>query len=205
MIFYFSGCGNSRFIAESIAKELNDKLIFIPEAKREKRFNYTLAENERVGFVFPIYSWMPPALVTDFVRKVHFDRHPDYVWVAVTCGDNGGYADRVFRQQLEDAGLPLHADFCFVMPNVYVNMAGMTIDSPEKAQRKIEEAQEHLPEVIQDIACRRVVAETHISPPSRVSLSLIVSSPPISSVPNSTPEEPPMLFTRQSPQAWNNS
>ena len=159
MIFYFSGCGNSRYIAENLAKELNDKLIFIPEAKREKQFDYTLAENERVGFVFPIYSWRPPVLVSDFIRKLHFNRQPDYVWVAVTCGDNGGYADRVFRQQLEDAGLPLHADFCFVMPNVYVNMAGMSIDSPEVAQRKIEEAQDHLPSVVQDIVCRRVVAE----------------------------------------------
>ena len=56
MIFYFSGCGNSRFIAESIAQALNERLVFIPEAERENHFEYTLAEGERVGFVFPIYS-----------------------------------------------------------------------------------------------------------------------------------------------------
>lgn len=50
MIFYFSGCGNSRFIAESISQAINEPLVFIPEAERGNRFEYTLAEGERVGF-----------------------------------------------------------------------------------------------------------------------------------------------------------
>ena len=47
MIFYFSGCGNSRFIAESIAQAINESLVFIPEAERGNRFEYTPAEGER--------------------------------------------------------------------------------------------------------------------------------------------------------------
>ena len=70
MIFYFSGCGNSRHVAETIAAGLNDTLTFIPEAAREGRYEYTLAEGERLGFVFPIYSWAPPKLVLDFVEKL---------------------------------------------------------------------------------------------------------------------------------------
>ena len=79
--------------------------------------------------------------------------------MAVTCGSNGGHADRVFRQQLEEIGLPLHADFCFVMPNVYVNMAGMTIDKPARAQRKIARSKAHLPAVVQHIRDREAAAE----------------------------------------------
>ena len=67
MIFYYSGCGNSRFIAKSIAEAMNDSLVFIPEAQREGKFEYTLAENEMIGFVYPIYSWRPPHLVEEFV------------------------------------------------------------------------------------------------------------------------------------------
>ena len=159
MIFYFSGCGNSRFVAESIAKELDERLLFIPEEERNGNFDYELGDGERLGFVFPIYSWCPPQLVLDFVKKLHFDRRPSYVWMAVTCGDNGGYADRVFRQQLEEIGLPLQADFCFQMPNTYVNMAGMSIDKPEKAARKIENAKAHLPTVIQSITERKSASE----------------------------------------------
>ena len=35
MIFYFSGCGNSRYVARTLAQWLNDTLFFIPEAARE--------------------------------------------------------------------------------------------------------------------------------------------------------------------------
>ena len=115
MIFYFSGCGNSRFIAESIAQALNEQLVFIPEAERGNRFEYSHAENERVGFVFPIYSWRPPQLVLEFVQKLKFAQKPAYVWMAATCGDNGGVAEKVFGQQLVEIGLTLNADFCFQM------------------------------------------------------------------------------------------
>ena len=70
MIFYFSGCGNSRFVAETIAAGLNDTLIFIPEAAREGRYEYDLAEGESLGFVFPIYAWGPVKLVLDFIEKL---------------------------------------------------------------------------------------------------------------------------------------
>ena len=102
MIFYFSGCGNSRFIAESIAQALNEQLVFIPEAERKTRLEYSLAEGERVGFVFPIYSWCPPQLVLEFVQKLKFSQTPDYVWMAVTCGDNGGVAEKVFAEKLAE-------------------------------------------------------------------------------------------------------
>ena len=88
MIFYYSGCGNSRFIAKSIAEALDEQLVFIPEAQRENRFEYNLAEGERVGFVYPIYSWRPPHLVDEFIEKLKINDTPSYVWTAVTCGDN---------------------------------------------------------------------------------------------------------------------
>ena len=55
MIFYFSGCGNSRHVAETLAQGLNETLVFIPEAARDNQYDYTLADGERLGVVFPIY------------------------------------------------------------------------------------------------------------------------------------------------------
>ena len=44
MIFYFSGTGNSKWVAEELAAKLNDNIIFIPKAKKE----YKLSENEKI-------------------------------------------------------------------------------------------------------------------------------------------------------------
>jgi len=155
MILYFSGCGNSRFIAQNLANTLNERLIFIPDAQPDLE----LSDDESLGFVFPIYSWRPPKVVMEFIEKLHLNRKPAYVWMAATCGDNGGVADNTLAQLLQEKGWPLQAAYCFVMPNTYVNMAGMGIDKPELAQRKIEEAKKNLPSVIQSIRERKPVQE----------------------------------------------
>lgn len=151
MIFYYSGCGNSRFIATSIAEALDEKLVFIPEAQRDGVFEYNISENEMVGFVYPVYSWRPPHLVDEFVGKLVVNGKPSYVWTAVTCGDIVGETEKIFRKELSDRGLELDAAFCFKMPNTYVNMMGMTVDSEDVAKEKISAAKAKLPEVIESI------------------------------------------------------
>ena len=155
MIFYYSGCGNSRFIAKSIADSLGETLIFIPEAQREGRFEYTLADDEMIGFVYPIYSWRPPHLVEEFVNDLKINGKPSYVWTAVTCGDNVGETENIFRKELKDKGLDLQAAFCFRMPNTYVNFMGMSVDKPEVEEDKIAKDKEKLPKVIEMIAAKK--------------------------------------------------
>ena len=140
MIFYFSGCGNSRHVAETLATGLNDQLVFIPEAEREKRYEYTLAEEERLGFVFPLYSWAPPKLVLDFIGKMNLNAKPSYVYFVCTCGDNCGQTEKVFRQSLESKGWKLAACCSLQMPETYIGMPGFKLDTKENAQRKIANA-----------------------------------------------------------------
>ena len=152
MIFYFSGCGNSKHVAETIAAGLNDKLVFIPEAAREGRYEYELAEGERLGFVFPIYAWGPPKLVMDFVGKLSIKVGPStlrlasgtagsgtlpYTYFACTCGDECGLAEDIFRKALEQKGWNLNACFSVQMPETYIGMPGFKLDTDENAQRKI--------------------------------------------------------------------
>ena len=148
MIFYFSGCGNSKHVAETIAAGLNDTLTFIPEAARENRYEYELAEGERLGFVFPVYSWAPPKLVLDFVKKltvkvpepVEGPTSKFYIYFACTCGDNCGLTEKVFRKAVEEKGWSLSACFSVQMPETYIGMAGFKLDTPENAKLKIDKA-----------------------------------------------------------------
>ena len=140
MIFYFSGCGNSKHVAETIATGLNDTLVFIPEAARENRYDYALAEGESLGFVFPIYSWAPPKLVLDFVEKLQLKAKPEYLYFVCTCGDNCGHTEKVFRKAVEAKGWSLSACFSVQMPETYIGMAGFKLDTEEKAKQKINDA-----------------------------------------------------------------
>ena len=137
MIFYFSGCGNSRHVAETLAAGLNDTLVFIPEAAREDRYDYTLAGGESLGFVFPIYAWGPPKLVLDFVKKLTVKVSEPYVYFACTCGDECGLVEDIFRKAVEQKGWKLDACISLQMPETYIGMPGFKLDSDENAQRKI--------------------------------------------------------------------
>lgn len=140
MIFYFSGCGNSRHAAERLAEGLGDTLVFIPDAARNHQFNYTLGEDERLGFVFPIYSWAPPRLVLDFVDQLQLTAKPGYVYFTCTCGDNCGHTEKIFRKAIEEKGWELSACFSLIMPETYIGMAGFKLDTEENAKKKIEAA-----------------------------------------------------------------
>ncbi len=137
MIFYFSGCGNSRHVAETLAAKLNDALVFIPEAARNSQYNYTLADNERLGFVFPVYSWGPPRLVLDFIKQLQLTNTPKYIYFACTCGDECGQTEKIFRKALQDKSMNLDSCFSLIMPETYIGMPGFKLDTEENAKKKI--------------------------------------------------------------------
>ena len=149
MIFYFSGCGNSRHVAEALSQGLGDGLVFIPEAARENQYDYTLAEGECLGFVFPVYSWAPPKLVLDFIKKLGLAANPSYVYFACTCGDECGYTEKIFRNAMAAKSWSLDACFSLQMPETYIGMPGFKLDTKENAQRKINQTDAAMPGLIQ--------------------------------------------------------
>lgn len=140
MIFYFSGCGNSRYVGQTLSQWLNDALYFIPEMARQGRYDYTLSEGEKLGFVFPVYSWAPPQLVLDFVKQLQLAEKPGYVYFACTCGDQCGQTEKIFRKALKEKGWELSACFSVQMPETYIGMPGFKLDTEERAKEKIEAA-----------------------------------------------------------------
>lgn len=68
MIFYFSGTGNSAWVARQLAEGQNEELLSIAmEIDRNKA--YKLKEGEKVGFVFPVYACI--------IRKSKFPPNPE--------------------------------------------------------------------------------------------------------------------------------
>ena len=69
MIFYFSGTGNSAWVARQLAEGQNEELLSIA-VEIDKNKEYKLREGEKVGFVFPVYAWGPPEIVLRFIRRL---------------------------------------------------------------------------------------------------------------------------------------
>lgn len=118
MIFYFTGTGNSLAAAQTIARATDDLLVDIGAAYKYKDFDFTLAQDEQLGFVFPTYAWTTPPIVDAFVKRAHFRTGnketftPGYCFAVLSCGAFVGNAARIFGDRLLEAqGINLDASF----------------------------------------------------------------------------------------------
>ena len=148
MILWYSGCGNSRFVADTLSLELaDDNMVFIPEAARQGAV-LEFRPDDILGIVFPVYSWSVPKLVSEFLRTVTIKGKPAYIFAAVTCGDETGLTIKHLKKDLARRGLELDAFFSFQMPETYVNLPGFKLDTPQKAESKINGTKENLKETV---------------------------------------------------------
>lgn len=159
MVFYFSGVGNSAWVARKLASMLDDKVMPIAEEIRKDKV-YDLGEGERVGFVFPVYGWEPPKIVLDFVRKMKMKQKPEYLYFVCTCGDDTGKTANIFMSAIQKKGWACHASYSILMPDTYVCLPGFDIDGEEELKRKTENAAARVKFIGEELS-RRVVMEKH--------------------------------------------
>ena len=109
MIFYFSGVGNSAWVARKLADALQDVVKPIADEIRTD-MKYALSPDEAVGFVFPVYGWEPPMIVLDFIRKMEMST-PTYLYFVCTCGDDTGKTGKIFTQAIQAKGWTCQAGY----------------------------------------------------------------------------------------------
>ena len=172
MIFYFSSAGNSKWAAETVAAKTGDRLIYIPEAIDRGSYDYVLAPQERLGFIFPVHGWRPSIIVRRFVRRLvikGYDPENTYSYMVVTAGDTIGRTVEIFRKDLLARGIALSSAFTLLMPESYLGLPGFNLDTPEKEEQKLAKAEKDLNEYTADIlGRRRGVAITVKGPASNV-------------------------------------
>ncbi len=115
MIFYFTGTGNSLFAARQLADD-GEEVVSIARALREKRFHYVLRENEKLGFVFPVYFYTVSDPVLQLVRRLRVE-NASYVYAVIPCGASIGAAGGFLKAELQKRGLTLRRADALVIPD----------------------------------------------------------------------------------------
>ena len=90
MLFYFTGTGNSLYVAGQI----EDTSISIPQVIHNKNLNFSA---DTIGIVTPIYGHEVPPMVKDFLHKATF--HTDCFYMILTCGNRHGGAAELAKHQ----------------------------------------------------------------------------------------------------------
>ena len=130
MILYFSGTGNSKYVAKRIADALGDALVNLND--RIKASDTSLVETgERVIIVTPTYAWRIPRVVCDWLRKTEL-RGAKRAWFVMTCGSEIGNADKYNREFCTEKGLSCMGTAQIVMPENYIAL----FSAPDKQEAK---------------------------------------------------------------------
>ena len=155
MIYYFSGTGNSQWVAEQLAAQTNDQAVNLASLIEKKVLvsPITVEPNDRIGLVFPIYAWGAPKIVDEFVAGVTVDPQA-YAFAVCTCGDDAGRALETLRKHF-----PWKAAWSISMPNNYLPM--YDVDPAELVTAKVTAARKKLVEIAAHIQAGDSVKDIH--------------------------------------------
>lgn len=153
MIFYFSGTGNSKYVAKKLWQE-DERFINIADAINKNEFEYEVENGERVGFVFPVYFYTLPTIVRDFVQKLTLN-NANYVYGVITCGGGIGQSGSVLKKELKARGIELNYIHDVLMPDN--SMLFYQIPDVSKAGERISNAKSIIHEIQQDIEARKTI------------------------------------------------
>lgn len=160
MIFWFSGTGNSRWVALQLAAKLGERLVDVADCMVRGDYDHALQPGECIGWVFPTYSWGPPPVVLEFVSHWYASNYVPvgtYCYMVTTCGDDIGLSADIFSKALGYVGLS--AAFSVQMPNNYILLPGFDTDPDDLQRSKLENAVGRVDEVASAISAREHVID----------------------------------------------
>ncbi|MDD4141232.1 MAG: EFR1 family ferrodoxin [Bacteroidales bacterium] len=154
MIFYFTGTGNSKWIAELLSQKLDERLVSINELLKSEipSYDFDVKEGERIVLVFPVYSWGLPTPIRLFIERLKLTGATEKeVYAVATCGDNAGLMDKMLKKKLEENNLHLASCHTVQMPNCYIVIPGFDVDRDEVADDKIAHAEARVDLIVKAI------------------------------------------------------
>lgn len=153
-IYYFSGTGNSLFIAECIQDQLdNTELINITDMIGRDTI---MVQSPMIGFVFPLYFYGLPRIIERMIEKMDMTG-VTYCYIVITAM----YPDGIGLAQIEDLlakkGVAMHAGFYIQMPGNYI--VKHPVDSHERKQVIIRNAKKKTDRLINIIKEKKIVKD----------------------------------------------
>ena len=154
MILFFSGVGNSRYVAYEVAKKTHDKAFAMNELLDQKKYNFKLSDGENLGIVVPVYFLGLPDIAKEYLEKLSLEYSgKQYVYLIATYYDALGSIEYMVNDILKKKGLRLNARFSLKMPSTYTPY--FDVKNKNKNKRMLDKADVKLNNVIDFIKNKR--------------------------------------------------
>ena len=151
MVIYFSGTGNSRYIAQRIAVALGDELLSMNDRIKASDTSPVTSDG-RLVIVTPTYAWRIPRIVRDWMAKTDFPGAKQ-AWFVMTCGSEIGNAAKYNRTLCREKQLAYMGTAQIVMPENYIAM--FNAPHSEEARQIVAKAEPDIDHVISAIVANQ--------------------------------------------------
>lgn len=130
MVLYFSGTGNSKFAAQTIADRLYDEVVSLNTIVKENR-SVDFHSDKPYIFVFPSYASRPPMLVVRHIEAhINFSGNQKAYFVMTAGGNIGGLSPLIFKRLCQKKDL------------IYQGLAGISMPRSHVAMYNVADAEE---------------------------------------------------------------
>ncbi|MBR2867732.1 MAG: EFR1 family ferrodoxin [Clostridia bacterium] len=142
MILYFSGTGNSAYIAKRISTLTGEKTLDLFDRIRNK--NYSPVESDSPFIICaPTYSWRIPHILREYLEKTPLTGNGK-IYFLMTCGDDIGNAEKYLKKLCKKIEKEYMGCEYFRMPENYIAM--FTAPNDEQALRIIAKSKKKIEE-----------------------------------------------------------
>ena len=148
LTLYFSGTGNTKFIAELFSRQMGARCISI---ETDSDFVREIQSNDTIAFCYPIYGSRVPRNMREFTAKYMSYLNGKKIIILVTQMLFSGDGARVFTDMFWDNAIDVIYAEHFKMPNNVSNILIFRKPGRKKMQKYILNAEEKMSVVCNDI------------------------------------------------------
>lgn len=118
MVLYFSGTGNSAYVAKEIGNQIEDEVVNLFRRIRNHDFS-EIHSNKPWVIVAPTYAWRIPRILQEWLVKTKLTGSSDMYFI-LTCGGSIGNAGSYVRKLCMSKGMQFYGCIPIVMPENYI-------------------------------------------------------------------------------------
>lgn len=140
MILFFSGTGNSKFLAQKLGHILEDKVVDLFSYIKESKKGNFHSEKPFV-LVCPTYGWRVPRFLSAYIKKANFSGNKNF-YLLMNFGSSAGNSQKYIKKDLEYLGLNYKGLYGIQMPENYLML--FDLDSDQINRHIIKKAEDDI-------------------------------------------------------------
>lgn len=160
MVLYFSATGNTKFIAESIAKKLGDGLLDLLPRIKEQDFSPIRSKKPFV-ICCPVYVCEMPKFLIEYLKRVRLEGNR-LAYFVFTCGGYAGISGNIAADIVNRKRMFYMGRMEITMPNNYAANDHYAANPPEEILYRIQRAEYMTSTIALDIKNKKKLRARHV-------------------------------------------